>query len=342
MSGHFVHGQNASPGDLFSGNDVLNIKLSGDLSSVFSDRGDNASEHALTLSYTGTDNKTETIDVLVKTRGNFRRKMGDCIYPPLWIDFSGSKNVQTTIFNGQKRLKLVMPCRSGDYVIREYLVYRLYNLVTEKSFRARLVKIETDDWKRKNKNTSFYGMLLEDEKQMAKRNDALLIKQEMMRMQMTEPDAFLKMAVFEYLIGNTDWSVEYQQNIRLLAKDSAGVPVTVPYDFDHAGIVNAPYALPAEELQMSSVRERRYRGYCIKDMQQYDTVISFYNNLKNEIYALYANCPYIDAKYLKYVNQYLDEFYATVNNPKKLNNEFGYPCRPGGTGNVIIKGLEKE
>lgn len=328
--------------ELFSNNDVLNIKLSGDLRELFNDRSDNATYHPITLSYKSSDDKDVSISVKAKTRGNFRRKLGDCVYPPIWLDFSENKNPQASLFSGHVRLKLVMPCSGDEYVVREYLVYRLYNLITEKSFRARLVKIETEDTKRKRKTEPFYGILLEEDQQMAKRNHAVLVKRNMLRMQNAEQDAFLKMAVFEYLIGNTDWSVEVQQNIRLLAKDSLGVPTAVPYDFDHAGLVNAPYAQPAEELQMSSVRERRYRGYCIKDMKQFDAVIAFYNDLKKDIYKLYTNFPLIDAKYTKATLQYLDEFYSTINNSKKVQQEFGYPCLPNGTGNIIVKGMKED
>ena len=149
------------------------------------------------------------------------------------------------------------------------------------------------------------------------------------------------MAVFQYLIGNTDWSVQYQQNIKLVAADETVVPVAVAYDFDHAGIVNAPYAQPAEALQMASVRERRYRGYCITDMSRYAEVVSLYNRLKNDIYALYANCPLLDDKYKKATRNYFDEFYSTLNNPNALQKEFGYPCDQSKTGNVVIKGLKK-
>ena len=330
------------PGDeLFESNEVLNIKLSGDLRELFNDRNDNAKYHSIILSYTDKDNSLISIPVRSKTRGNFRRKLGDCIYPPIWLDFSENKNLQTSLFKGQVRLKLVMPCRGDEYVIREYLLYRLYNLITEKSFLARLVRIETENVKGKKKTDAFYGILLEEDQQMAKRNHCVLVKRNMLPMQNTEQDAFLKMAVFEYLIGNTDWAVEVQQNIRLLAKDSLGIPAPVPYDFDHAGLVNAPYALPAEELQMSSVRERRYRGYCIKDIKQFESVITFYNKLKKDIYTLYTNFPLIDAKYLKSALQYLDEFYNTINNAKKLQTEFGYPCLLNGTGNIIVKGMKE-
>lgn len=328
--------------ELFETNDVLNIKLTGDLRSLFNDRKDEAKYHDITVSYVDKEGKTISIPANAKTRGNFRRKLGNCTYPPIWLDFSENKNQSASLFSGQVKLKLVMPCRGDDLVVREYLLYRIYNLITEKSLRARLVKVETEDTKRNKDGKPFFGILLEEDRQMAERNHSILVKHPMLRMQNTEKDAFLKMAVFEYLIGNTDWSVEYEQNIRLLAKDSLSVPTAVPYDFDHAGLVDAPYAQPAEELQMRSVRERRYRGYCISDMKVFAPVIAFYNEIKKDIYALYTNCSLIDSKYLKATIKYLDEFYNTINDAKKLQEEFGYPCRPDGTGNIIIKGLDKD
>lgn len=328
--------------ELFGSNDVLNIKLTGSLRELFNDREDDAKYHEIIVSYLDKDGKTISIPARAKTRGNFRRKLGDCDYPPIWIDFSENKNQPPSLFSGQGKIKLVMPCRGEELVVREYLLYRLYNLITEKSFRARLIKLETEDTRRKKSVEPFYAMLLEEDKQMAARNHSILVKHPMLRGQSTEKETFLKMAVFEYLIGNTDWSVEYQQNIRLLAADSLSLPGTVPYDFDHAGLVDAPYAQPAEELKMQSVRERRYRGYCINDMNEFTPVIYFYNNLKKNIYSLYSNCTFISSKYLKSTLKYLDEFYNTINDSKKLREEFGYPCLPDGTGNVIIKGLDNE
>lgn len=328
--------------ELFDSNDVLNIKLTGELRALFNDRDDDAGYHNITVSYLDKDGKAISIPARAKTRGNFRRKLGDCTYPPIWLDFSENKDQPPSLFSGQVKLKLVMPCRGDELVVREYLLYKVYNLVTEKSFRVRLVKVETENTKRNKSGEPFFGMLLEEDKQMAERNHSILVKRPMLRMQSAEKDAFLKMAVFEYLIGNTDWSVEYQQNIRLVAEDSLSVPTAVPYDFDHAGLVDAPYAQPAEELQMHSVRERRYRGYCLNDMNEFAAVITFYNGLKKDIYALYTNCTFIDSKYLKSTLKYLDEFYNIINDPKRLREAFGYPCRPDGTGNIIIKGLDKD
>lgn len=147
------------------------------------------------------------------------------------------------------------------------------------------------------------------------------------------------MAVFNYLIGNTDWSVQYRQNIKFIAKDSLSLPITVPYDFDHAGIVRAPYAQPAEELQMRSTLQRRYRGYCLEDLENFRNVIAKYDILKDDIYALYSSSSLLDEKYVQKTIKYLDEFYATLHDPKKLSKEFQYPCQKNSTANIVIKGL---
>lgn len=233
-----------------------------------------------------------------------------------------------------------MPCKGEEYLIREWLAYKIYNLVTPKSFRVRLVKVKLEDDRNKKSPAPFYGILLEEEKQMARRNNAFIVEQPL-KPQQTQQDVFLNMTVFEYLIGNTDWSVQFLHNIKLMRKDSNSVPVVVPYDFDHSGIVNTPYAHPAEELQMKSVKERRYRGYCINDLKVFEPIIARYNQLKEEIYKIYTSCALLDEKYIKSTLQYLDEFYATINNPKTWQKEFSYPCDKNGTGNVVIKGLKE-
>jgi hypothetical protein len=163
-----------------------------------------------------------------------------------------------------------------------------------------------------------------------------------MRPEQASQQDFLTMAMFEFLIGNTDWSVQYLQNIKLIAADSLGVATTVAYDFDHSGLVDAPYAHPPEELMMRSVRERRYRGYCITNMKLFDPSIALFNKVKPEILALYNNCPYIDEKYKKNTLKYIEDFYSTINNPIAFQKEFSYPCDKNGTGNVVIKGYKTD
>ncbi len=132
------------------------------------------------------------------------------------------------------------------------------------------------------------------------------------------------------------------QNIKLIAVDSSTLLSTVPYDFDHAGIVRAPYANPAPALQMRSTLERRYRGYCIPEMSQFTEVFEIFNQLKDDFYALYDGNPLLSSSYQNATLKFLDKFYETINDPKQAQKEFSYPCDRSGTGNVVIQGLRKD
>jgi hypothetical protein len=143
------------------------------------------------------------------------------------------------------------------------------------------------------------------------------------------------------MIGNTDWGIEYMQNIKYLKNDDNVIPHLVPYDFDHAGIVRAPYANPAPELKLSTTLQRRYRGYCIEDMNEFQEAFQTFISLKDEFYAIYEDNPLLDEKYIKRTIKFLDDFYETINDPKKAKRDFTYPCDPFGTGNVIIRGLRE-
>ncbi len=324
---------------LFDSEEILEITLSGNLSKLLRDKTEDPRKYPLTLSYTEANNKI-SIPVEAKTRGNFRRLIGNCAYLPLKIYFPKSDVGEKTIFRDQRKMKLVMPCRGEKYVIHEYLVYKLYNLVTPKSFKARLVKVQIDNQQKKKQKQkpAVYGILLEEESQMAKRNKMVAVERKL-RPTQVQRTPFLNMAVFEYLIGNTDWSVQYLQNIKLLAADSLSTPYPVPYDFDHAGIVNAPYAKPSDALKLSSIKERRYRGYCSKDLKKFEATIAFYNELKPAIYHVYEDYDLLEEKYKTTTLKYLDEFYKTINTSRKWQKDFAYPCDPNGTGNVVIQGL---
>lgn len=325
---------------LFDSDKILEITLKGNIGALLKSREGKSKYFSMAFTYKNGDGSDVAVPIQVKTRGHFRREKTNCTYPPLLLKFPG-KTENFSYFPANSSLKLVMPCRGDEFIVHEWLVYKLYNLVTPQSFRARLVKVNLEDENNKIIASPFYGIILEEEKQMARRNNDVILKKKI-RPQEIVLQSFLKMAVFEYLIANTDWSVEYLQNIKLIAVSPKYAPVGVPYDFDLAGIVNSPYAKPAEELQMRSVRERRYRGYCVPDMELFDSTIAFYNGLKTKIYDTYTSCSLLDSKYLRSTIQFLDEFYATLNNPKLLKRQFQYPCLPGGTGDVIIKGLKKK
>jgi hypothetical protein len=332
--------QNPATEELFGTDEVLNFKLSGNIRQLFNDRAKTSVYHPLVLSYIANDSSVISIPIKAKTRGHFRQSKDNCDYPPILLNFS-SKDRKPSLFDKQNKLKLVTPCQGEEYIFREYLVYKLYNLLTPKSYRARVVRVNYYDTERK-KDLMLYGILLEEDEQMAKRNQMRIINRKKIYGENTEAQTFLKMAVFQYMIGNTDWSTLYLHNIRILAFDSLSIPSVVPYDFDHAGIVDAPYALPAEQLGLSSTHERRFRGYCIPDMKAFDEVIATFNRLKNDFYAVYTNCKFLNSKYTRDTFRFLDKFYEVINNPKRARAEFGYPCDNKANANMVIKGLEND
>ena len=325
---------------LFESDELFEICLNGNIRKLFKDRRDNASYHPILLTYNLKNGETDSLNIRVKTRGRFRRLRANCKIPPLLLQFDSLQCKNNVFFMGQKKLKLVSPCGNDKYVVREYLLYRIYQLITGNSFRARLIKLCFNDTIKKRKTEFQYGILLEHQKSMTERTESQMCKQlKITPLKILRPE-YLKMSVFQYLIGNTDWSVQFLQNIKLIsAKRNPGF-IAVPYDFDHAGMVNAPYAKPAEELRLTSVKERRYRGYCIEDMHEFQATFDLFNNLKADIYALYTNNSRLEPSYIRHTIKYLDEFYETINNPKEAAKVFLYPCDPNGTGNVVIKGLK--
>ncbi|MBT8306699.1 MAG: hypothetical protein KJN85_07160, partial [Maribacter sp.] len=326
--------------NLFDTEEVLTLNLRGDFKKLFKDRGEDSQYHPATLGYNADLN---TIDhpIKIKTRGHFRKISSNCKYPPLLLNFKKSAIPKNSLFQGQDKMKLVTPCRGEKYVVYEYLVYKLYNLITPKSFKVRLTKVIFQDTVKKTSSIPYYGILLEEEKQMAKRNRSTALEKIGLRPEGTQREDFLKMAVFQYMIGNTDWSVQFQQNIKLITTDSVSLPIAIPYDFDHAGIVRAPYAKPAPALQLSSTIQRRYRGYCIPDMNEFTAIFETFNRLKGDFYALYDGNLLVSNSYQSQTLKFLNRFYETINDPKKAQKAFSYPCDKSGTGNIVIQGLKK-
>lgn len=328
-----------APDRLFENDDILHFKLTGKLIPLFNDRKNNMTYHPMLLQYKIKDTGVALIRLMVKTRGHFRRLAENCKMPPLMLSFPKNDKMKGSPFENQNKLKLVVPCKGDEFVVREWLVYKLYNLVTDKSFKVKLVQVEFEDSLQKRSTEIHYCILLEDEKKLADRNRCFVWNRKMRPMQSMDKKQFTMMAVFQYMIGNADWSVPYLQNIKLIAADSLKSPFAVPYDFDHAGIVEAPYARAVEELGISSTRERIYRGYCENDKKLFAETFELFNKLKDNFYQVYTSCPLLSSKYIKATTKFLDDFYRIINSNKSTESEFGKPCRTDVR--IEIKGLKE-
>jgi hypothetical protein len=324
-----VLGQNTKVVPLFESEEPLKFTLVINIREIRSDESDNPqySEGKLILHVDSTQNIE--FDIKAKARGNSRRLFDFCAFPPLKLNFK-KKAVKGTVFEGQDKLKLVAYCRDNDlfqdYVLQEYLIYKVYNQLTPYSFKVRLAEITYRDIEDKAKEVVRYGFLIEDDDMMAKRNNGKVTEVVLSNHDRCDRQMIDVFTLFEYMIGNTDWWVAAPKvHNGLLVHVEGKLPIPVPYDFDYCGAINANYAVPLEGLPIKSVRERYFRGYC-RLAGTYEQTIEIFNDRKDDIYAVYENFPLLADSKKKYILKYYDDFYDIINNPKQVERRFYKNC----------------
>ncbi len=265
---------------------------------------------------------TITEAIRVEARGNMRRTI--CNMPPMKMNFHNTTSPTLYLLGS---LKLVIPCfNNSSYdqlLLKEYLIYKMYSLITEKSFRVRLLDITFTDSDANKKPFALHAFLIEDSKALARRNDCNDLKDLTLHSESTDRDQMTLVALFEYMIGNTDWGVSKNHNTILIqtAKDSTARPFVIPYDFDYAGLVNADYAVPNEGLNIENVQQRYYLGFQ-RTPEELDNAISIFNARKDSIYALINNFDLLIKRNKKDMIDYLDGFYKIINNNREVKSYF--------------------
>ena len=329
-----AHGQDAAAPaaqPLFESDAPLELRLAVDLRTLINDRDSlERTEHPAVITYRIGDAAPVSLDVDVRTRGHWRRQRRNCDFPPLRLDLPRG-DVGGTEFANQDKLKLVTPCRPGrseyeEYVLREYLVYEIHNLLTPRSLRARLARITYVDTTGREDSLTTHAFLLEDADAMATRNGGRRLETPGGRFEDMDSVRLGLAAVFLYMIGGTDWSLSGLHNIELMLDEQRHIYYPVPYDFDWTGIVNTSYAVPDRRLRIKSVRDRLYRGPCLS-ADHWNAVLATFRERKAEIYALYETVPGLSAGYVRDTHRYLDAFYEVIDDPGKFNRELINRCR---------------
>lgn len=224
-----------------------------------------------TLEYVDESGAKHPMAVAFEPRGINRLKV--CKLPPIKLIFDKA-SVEGTPFRGNKSLKLVTHCASGErweqYAIKEMLAYRIFNLITERSFRVRALSVTYLDTEDASADGPHFGFLIEDDSAMARRNDLRKLEVPKIELDRLEPLENSRFSLFEFLIGNTDFAVlsgpsadRCCHNSELIGENEPGKVFAVPYDFDSSGMVDAHYAEPSPVLKIRSNRERVYRGFCV-------------------------------------------------------------------------------
>lgn len=260
--------------------------------------------------------------VLVRNRGQVRREI--CFPPPVMIDFKTNNDSGSLRKLG--KLKLVAACADDEYsnqlLIREYLVYQLYQLFTPLSFRVRLVRINYEDDVKARFSKPRYAFFMEDVDDMAKRNG---FRETESRFASPNVDrrAATVFFLFQYMIGNTDWAIPLNRNLKMVyPKDfPKAAPVPVPYDFDYCGLVNANYAAPSEILPIANVRDRYYMGFERTEPEIMEALEIFKTN-KAAAYQLIEQCPFLLNDGKKDMVHYLESFFRLIENHDDVVDAF--------------------
>jgi hypothetical protein len=281
------------------------------------------------LTYSMDGQEDQEIPVLLKTRGNWRLRRDICSMPPLFIIFPEEKT-EGTLFAGQDMLPLTTHCKSkygryDNYVLKEYLAYRIYNLLSEKSVRVRLTYIHYRKSAQKKLSNAHYGFLNEHFLSVAARNGNELFKTEAYDPAQSDPMEVGTMELFQFMIGNTDFSALAQHNIVLL-RDPDGQVTPLPCDFDFSGLVDAEYAGPPPALPIHSNRQRLYRGFCHPGMD-WDALFRKFRDIRMQVFELIESLPDLSERARKSSLKYMKDFYKILDSPKKRQRDIVDACR---------------
>ena len=313
--------------DLFEDDDPLKIELTFNFKKILKNKKEE-SYHPATIKLEGLTDSTFLQDIEVKARGNFRK--GFCHMPPLKLDF-GIGDKESNPLKSLGSLKLVSYCKLSptfqSYVFKEYLIYKLFNKVSNFSFKVRLAEITYIDANGKRKPVTRTGFFIEDIDDLAKRNGFLEVEPKGVATSHIEEEELMRVHMFEYMIGNTDYGLGNLHNLKVVrSKDISKEKLTlIPYDFDYCGMVNTAYAIPNEALNIENVTDRLYLGKC-PDERILGKIRMEYLDLKASFFSVIENFTLLDKRSKFEMKEFLEGFYTVIENDKRVNEVFLLDC----------------
>lgn len=242
--------------DILDGKQFVSVTLFLNLDSLLNNRF-NEDKIQGTFSYKQTDGKVLKLSVKVNLRGKFRRRM--CGFPPLKLNFNKTELNENKLSKADE-YKLVTHCLEGEEgeinIIKEYLVYQLYQQLSPFSYRSKLLKITYQDTKSDQKVVGM-AILLEDKSTFEKRTNLKELKDSFSIPRSNFEDInFRTHSLFQYMIGNLDWSTAIAKNLDIYQSKGNQKMIVVPYDFDFSGFVNVAYAVPNKDYKQKRIRDR--------------------------------------------------------------------------------------
>lgn len=311
LLGNSLLATNPSIFDKINYQEVVEVTMEGDFSALKDNRRSGDAQEIL-LTFNDAKGQLQTWNIKVNLRGHFRRMRCDAM-PPLKLNFKKSELKEAGLAKFDD-MKLVTQCMedtddSKEALLKEYLAYKLYNEVTEESFRVQLLKVTYKDTKT-NSTTKQWGFLIEDTAQLRNRIGAVKSKVERgLAATDFNKTSFYKMTIFQYLIGNNDYDISSGRNLKVVIKE--GKYVAIPYDFDFSGLVNASYAVPNPNYGLTSIQDRNYMGF-EEDLAHLDNTLDFFQAQKKVFKSTVKSFKILKGKYRYEVSKYVESFFENI------------------------------
>jgi hypothetical protein len=324
----------AAADPLFQDDAPIEIIVTAPLRSLMRERPDEVDLDGR-IQYTGSDGNTVEFDVGVRTRGNYRRQSRVCPFPPLRLNFKSSQT-KDTLFHKQDKLKLVTHCRNkrtqyNQSVIKEYLAYRILNILTDVSYRVRLLHVNYVDSDNQKSKFEQYAFVIEHKDRLTRRTELSRVDVERTQVENLQPDYTNLVSVFHFMIGNADFSPIQGaagetccHNHSLFGREGE-LYFSIPYDFDMSGIVDAPYATPNPRFKLRSVRDRLYRGRC-RNNERLPASLKIFQDNRDKIFALLDTQAELTPSIRKKIISYIEKFYAVIDNPQRVEKSLVKKC----------------
>ena len=320
--------QSAEQRRLFQRSEPLAFTLAADFKAISRDRNI-VKPFPATITVSGDDGAPIKMPVTLRTRGNFRRLDTTCASPPLFVEFDKAR-VKGTVFDGQSKLKLIVNCneapRFDQLVLLEYAAYRMLNVLTPQSLRARLATASYADAKSGRLISTHNAVFVEDDDDVAARMEGRSVALTGLQFKDFDQASLNLVSVFEYLIGNPDYSVSFMHNVRMV-QTPTGVRYLIAWDFDFTGFVDPRYDNPSQQVRdvIASARVRKYLGPC-HTADEWAPTLAPFREKQAELLAVVDGLPGLDDTERRRVDAYLAEFFTTIGSADLVKREFSDGC----------------
>lgn len=290
------------------------------------------------VSFVDVNGEANTWNIGVALRGKFRRQR--CEFPPLKLNFS-KKALRAAGLETFDKYKLVSSCSSdpmaGNLVLKEYLAYRAYNLLSENSFRVQRLSITYVDINGNHPDRTEHGFIIEETDELAARLNLEKVASPIgLPAHVYEPAAEATQALIQYMVSNGDWSMVLARNIKVYKRDD-GQLIPVAYDFDFSGWVGAPYASPTSEIGQQSIYQRVYQGYVQPD-QLMREIADHFREQRRPVMDLIDNFMELQTEEKTTLRRFVARFFRELNQMNHNGSVLLYDQLRGATADIIPPG----